>query len=90
MFSTRMQRASGRSDVRVHIRGYADRRGDDSYNEILSRKRAERVASYLSELGLAPGAIEVAWFGEDPQDSVPLWKMRRVDVELAPFEEDVP
>ena len=50
---------------RVLIEGYTDNIGSASYNEDLSRRRAEAVASALAALGVAPGRVSAVGFGKD-------------------------
>lgn len=55
-----------RADIRVlEIEGYADRRGDRSYNRALSQARAERVREWLEAHGIAPARLRVAPHGAD-------------------------
>jgi outer membrane protein OmpA-like peptidoglycan-associated protein len=64
-----------RSDVELlEIAAYADARGDADQNRALSRRRAERVRSWLSAHGVAPerlqlspqGAVDFVEAGDDP------------------------
>ncbi|WP_159460345.1 OmpA family protein [Tistlia consotensis] len=48
----------------VEVKGYADRSGSAAYNEQLSRRRAERVASALKAQGLSPRVLDTEWYGE--------------------------
>ncbi len=53
------------------VAGHTDSSGSDSYNEDLSRARAEAVAAALAERGIDYG-ITVRWFGErQPRVSLP-------------------
>lgn len=48
----------------VQLFGYADRRGDESYNLMLSEKRADQVKRYLLSKGVSKNQIETAGYGE--------------------------
>lgn len=53
------------------IAGHTDSSGSDSYNEALSKSRAEAVAAVLAERGLDEG-VTVKWYGErQPRVSQP-------------------
>jgi len=48
------------------IAGYTDNRGPEDYNEGLSRRRTETVASYMmEEHGVDEGRIVLHWYGSD-------------------------
>lgn len=77
------------------IVGYADRMGDESYNDRLSQKRATAVQKYLSDRGVINTRVtETRWLGESvPVTDCPanlgrtaliecLAKDRRVEVEV--------
>lgn len=49
----------------VQLVGYADPRGPAEYNEQLGMQRAERVAGYLRNQGIADSQIEVTSVGEN-------------------------
>lgn len=51
-------------ESQVHVTGYTDRIGSESYNEDLSRRRAEAVRDYLIENGVPEEAVSVAAMGE--------------------------
>ena len=51
-------------DVTVRIDGHTDSVGSEEYNMGLSERRAEAVATYLEEVGVARDRMTVAWFGE--------------------------
>jgi len=54
--------------LRIQLAGHTDRRGSDSYNLILSRKRAEVAKKYLIEHGISADRIETKGYGEsDPE-----------------------
>lgn len=48
----------------VQLFGYADRRGDESYNLELSEKRADQVKRYLLSMGVPSAQVETAGYGE--------------------------
>lgn len=48
----------------VQLFGYADRRGEENYNQTLSEKRAEQVERYLISKGVNKTQIETAGYGE--------------------------
>ena len=50
--------------MKVLIEGHTDSVGSDSYNMILSDKRAKAVRAYLIEQGIAPDRVEAIGFGE--------------------------
>lgn len=52
------------SDVRVRLVGRADPRGSTSYNQDLSRRRAEYVKDMLIDYGVPSDRVEVAARGE--------------------------
>lgn len=51
-------------DVRVRIDGYADARGDETYNQFLSEKRAGYVRDLLTGNGVSGERIQVTGHGE--------------------------
>ncbi len=55
-------RATGMTNI--VIEGHADRSGSDAYNQRLSQRRAQSVASYLRSKGVGQNAIQTAAFGE--------------------------
>jgi OOP family OmpA-OmpF porin len=74
-------------DVTVRIDGHTDSVGSEEYNMGLSERRAEAVAAYLEEAGVARDRMTVAWFGEsqpiasnDSADGRAL--NRRVEIDL--------
>ncbi len=55
-------------DLDIEIQGHTDNIGSDSYNEDLSRRRAETVKHYLESKGIDSSRLSVKGFGE----SVPI------------------
>jgi outer membrane protein OmpA-like peptidoglycan-associated protein len=53
-------------DVHLHLDGFADERGDSSYNQNLSVQRAEYVRRVLEENGVAAERIGLTAHGESP------------------------
>lgn len=50
--------------VRVRVQGFADSRGDEAYNQGLSRERAEMVARELEKAGIPKERLIVEGLGE--------------------------
>jgi len=48
----------------INISGFTDSSGSDNYNQILSEKRANSVASYIVQSGIQHGRIQSRGFGE--------------------------
>jgi len=53
------------SHVRIQLNGHTDIYGSRVYNIDLSRRRSERVKSYLVERGISADRIEMQWFAFD-------------------------
>lgn len=51
-------------EIRLHLDGYADERGDDAYNQALSERRARHVRDLLTGYGVPAGRITVVAHGE--------------------------
>jgi outer membrane protein OmpA-like peptidoglycan-associated protein/predicted small secreted protein len=49
----------------VQVLGYTDRLGSETYNQVLSRKRAETVAKYLAMKGVPSSLIDAQGRGKD-------------------------
>ncbi len=50
-------------DVKVHVEGYADPRGEEGYNVTLSKRRAESVAQVLVDAGLDEDRVVIEGHG---------------------------
>ena len=48
----------------VTVQGFTDPAGPEEYNKFLSQKRADTVAGYLMERGLAAESVRAVGFGE--------------------------
>jgi peptidoglycan-associated lipoprotein len=57
----------------VTVQGYTDPAGPEEYNRRLSQKRAENVAGYLVEHGLAAGNVRAIGMGEAYQVAPGEW-----------------
>jgi outer membrane protein OmpA-like peptidoglycan-associated protein len=55
---------AGLDDVRVHVAGFADARGDDALNQSLSQERAEMVAREFEKAGVPKERLIVEGLGE--------------------------
>jgi len=51
-------------NIKIHLKGHTDSDGDDENNFILSQKRAECVANYLTKNGVDKGRITFEGYGE--------------------------
>jgi len=76
-------------DRRVAIEGHTDAIGSDSYNQELSRKRAEAVAAFLRSRGVSPSRLTVEGLGESMpvasnDEDAGRQANRRVEIVLAP------
>jgi outer membrane protein OmpA-like peptidoglycan-associated protein len=54
------------TDVRVQLDGFADERGDETYNYNLSAQRVEFVRDQLVAAGIHPSRIQISAHGEAP------------------------
>ena len=71
--------------IRVQLDGFADERGDETYNQDLSRRRVEFVRGQLVAAGIEASRITVAAHGESPaqDDSADSYALeRRVSLTL--------
>ena len=76
---------AGMGDIHIRLDGFADERGDETYNQELSEKRVQFVRDQFVAAGINPNRISVAAHGEsaaqdDTLDSFAL--ERRVSVKL--------
>jgi outer membrane protein OmpA-like peptidoglycan-associated protein len=56
---------SERPQVKVRIEGHTDSTGTEPHNRRLSQRRAEAVAIYLRQKGIAPDRLEAVGRGSD-------------------------
>jgi OOP family OmpA-OmpF porin len=78
----------GRELTGITVAGYTDTSGSANYNEALSERRAEAVASWLAAEGVSARVIAMEAFGETrpavpTDDGVALEANRRVVVDFA-------
>jgi outer membrane protein OmpA-like peptidoglycan-associated protein len=79
-----LRRSAGPSSA-IHIEGHTDYRGDERFNEDLSKDRADAAAAYLIKLGVSASQIRRDYFGERGATEAPadeLWRDRRVDIRI--------
>jgi len=74
----------------VDVAGHTDSTGSDSYNQALSQRRAQAVASYLQAQGVAPVRLQVEGYGEmrpiaDNSTEQGRAANRRVEITLVPL-----
>jgi outer membrane protein OmpA-like peptidoglycan-associated protein len=67
VIKTRMERRPEGWTGRLHIVGYTDPQGSETYNRALGLKRAESVKSYLVTLGISENDVQVESLGKDIQ-----------------------
>ena len=75
----------------IDIYGHTDSTGSDAYNQALSERRAQSVASYLSSRGVAPARMATRGFGEtqpiaDNATEYGRAQNRRVEIKVVPFQ----
>src|SRR5690606_38971219 len=59
-----------RTEMEIEVSGHTDATGPESYNQGLSRRRAQAVVTYLSRNGINASRLKVTYFGESkPIDS---------------------
>lgn len=76
----------------VEISGHTDSTGADSYNQTLSERRAETVASYMLQKNILADRVLVYGYGETrpiASNSSPAGRQqnRRVEIQLVPVQE---
>ena len=76
-------------DTSIDISGYTDSTGSDMYNQQLSERRANSVASYIVRTGVAHGRIQSRGFGKRypvaPNDTaMGRAQNRRVEISIRP------
>ncbi len=59
-----LERLKGNPKLVVRLAGHTDWTGPDAYNMDLSRRRAQVVAAWLRDHGIASDRITAQWFGE--------------------------
>jgi outer membrane protein OmpA-like peptidoglycan-associated protein len=79
-------------DTNIRIEGHTDSDGSEEHNQKLSERRAQSVANYLTELGVARSRMTIVGFGEMRpvyDNSTPEGKQanRRVEVAITANEE---
>ena len=73
---------------RFRVVGHADRSGSDAYNDALSARRAQAIASIMQGLGIPAGSMTVSSEGEsnprvDTPDGVREQENRRVEITVS-------
>jgi sortase system peptidoglycan-associated protein len=76
-------------ELKLDLTGYADRRGDSSYNQALSEQRVAEVRSYLVKQGVNESRLDAKAFGatapvKDEQNLENDFFDRRVTLKLLP------
>jgi outer membrane protein OmpA-like peptidoglycan-associated protein len=61
--------AAALPDTHVRVAGYADARGSDELNDVLSKRRAEAVAAVLRSAGVSPDQLIVEAHGKSAASS---------------------
>ncbi len=79
-------------ETRINVGGYTDSTGSDSYNQKLSERRAQSVATYLEQGGVESGRINAVGYGEtNPVASndtdAGRSQNRRVEITLTPTQQ---
>ncbi len=55
---------AGMSDIHIQLDGFADERGDDGYNQLLSERRVQFIRDQFVAAGVHPDRIDVNAHGE--------------------------
>jgi outer membrane protein OmpA-like peptidoglycan-associated protein len=79
-------------ETRINVAGYTDSTGSNSYNQTLSERRAQSVATYLEQGGVDGGRINAVGYGESnpvaSNDSeAGRAQNRRVEITLTPTQQ---
>jgi outer membrane protein OmpA-like peptidoglycan-associated protein len=77
----------------IDVYGHTDSTGSDTYNQTLSERRAQAVASYLSSRGVAAARIRSQGFGESQPVASNATEEgrsanRRVEIKIVPVTQD--
>ncbi|WP_110654895.1 OmpA family protein [Salinicola halimionae] len=79
-------------ETRINVGGYTDSTGSDSYNQKLSERRAQSVATYLEQGGVESGRINSVGYGEtnpvaSNDTNAGRSQNRRVEITLTPTQQ---
>lgn len=79
-------------ETRITVAGYTDSTGSDSYNQQLSERRAQSVATYLEQGGVESGRIHAVGYGESRpvasnDTEAGRAQNRRVEITLTPTQQ---
>ncbi len=69
----------------IRVEGHTDSKGPESYNQILSEKRAQAVKNALSQRGVVPTRVHTIGFGESQPISSNDAMNRRVSIVIIPI-----
>lgn len=59
-----VEKMAENEDIKVLLEAHTDCRGNNQYNLLLSRRRAQNAKNYLVERGISPGRIQTRGLGE--------------------------
>ena len=51
-------------EMKIHIESHTDSRGNDTYNELLSEKRAQSTLNWIVEQGIDRSRLSAKGYGE--------------------------
>lgn len=76
----------------IRVEGHTDSRGSASYNQLLSEQRAQSVADFLINQGIAPRRVQATGYGESQpiasnETEAGRQQNRRVELKLIPQEQ---
>jgi len=79
-------------ETRINVAGYTDSTGSDSYNQKLSERRAQSVATYLEQGGVEAGRVNAVGYGEtnpvaSNDNDAGRAQNRRVEITLTPTQQ---